>query len=197
MKLEKEYIEGLLVKFIEGQTSEAEEQMLQDYFCSAEDIPASWQMYKDLFHSFKTDAYEFRDDEIDTMLALVPEKKTRVIHLWKWAVAACAVLIIGFSVPVMMNQDRTKQNPIAEVSASVETNPDDNTQQVTISTSELLEAIDLLANIGSENITITVSPQENGSIENTESNNGQENSYKLSRCSNGSPIEFTSQLINF
>ena len=37
MKYEMEYIEGLLEKFLEGLTTEEEEQMLQDFFCTAED----------------------------------------------------------------------------------------------------------------------------------------------------------------
>lgn len=177
MKYEKEYIEGLLEKFLEGQTTEEEEQMLQDYFCTTEDIPASWQMYKDLFLSFKTDAYEFSEGEIDAMLAPVIEKKTRNVHLWKWAVAACAIFAVIYN--------------------SLKAIPAEDTQQATISTSELLEAIDLLADIGAEDVTVSVSRQESGFIVNTKSTDGQENSYKLSHCSDESPIEFTSQIINF
>lgn len=177
MKYEKEYIEGLLEKFLEGLTTEEEEQMLQDFFCTAEDIPASWQMYKDLFLSFETDAYKFSEGEIDAILTPVIEKKTRGVHLWKWAVAACAIFAVIYN--------------------SEKAIPAEDTQQATISTSELLEAIDLLADIGAEDVTISVSRQESGFIVNTESTDGQENSYKLSHCSNESPIEFTSQIINF
>lgn len=177
MKYEMEYIEGLLEKFLEGLTVEEEEQMLQDFFCTAEDIPASWQMYKDLFLSFETDAYKFSEGEIDAILTPVIEKKTRGVHLWKWAVAACAVFAVIYN--------------------SVKAIPAEDTQQATISTSELLEAIDLLADIGAEDVTVSVSQQESGFIVNTESTDGQENSYKLSHCSDESPIEFTSQIINF
>lgn len=178
MKYEKEYIEGLLKKFLEGLTTEEEEQMLQDFFCTTEDIPASWQMYKDLFLSFETDAYKFNEGEIDAMLTpVVIEKKTRGVHLWKWAVAACAAFAVIYN--------------------SVKAIPAEDTQQATISTSELLEAIDLLADIGAEDVTVSVSQQESGFIVNTESTDGQENSYKLSHCSDESPIEFTSQIINF
>lgn len=177
MKYEMEYIEGLLEKFLEGLTTEEEEQMLQDFFCTAEDIPASWQMYKDLFLSFETDAYKFSEGEIDAILTPVIEKKTRGVHLWKWAVAACAIFAVIYN--------------------SEKAIPAEDTQQATISTSELLEAIDLLADIGAEDVTISVSRQESGFIVNTESTDGQENSYKLSHCSDESPIEFTSQIINF
>lgn len=177
MKYEMEYIEGLLEKFLEGLTTEEEEQMLQDFFCTAEDIPASWQMYKDLFLSFETDAYKFSEGEIDAILTPVIEKKTRGVHLWKWAVAACAIFAVIYN--------------------SEKAIPAEDTQQATISTSELLEAIDLLADIGAEDVTVSVSQQESGFIVNTESTDGQENSYKLSHCSDESPIEFTSQIINF
>ena len=123
-------------------------------------------------------AYKFREGEIDAMLTpVVIEKKTRGVHLWKWAVAACAVFAVIYN--------------------SEKAIPAEDTQQATISTSELLEAIDLLADIGAEDVTISVSQQESGFIVNTESTDGQENSYKLSHCSDESPIEFTSQIINF
>lgn len=109
----------------------------------------------------------------------------------------CAVLIIGFSVLVMTIQDQTKENPIAEVSTPMETNPDGDTQQATISTSELLETIDMLAGIGPEDATITVSWQDEGFIVNTVSSDGQKNSYMLRRSSDDSTIELISKLIEF
>lgn len=261
MKQEKQYIEELLRKFLEGQTSESEEQTLSDYFCSAKDIPAEWQKYKEMFQSFKTDAYDFSEEEIDAMLAPAVEKKTKVVRIWPWAAAACVVVAIGIFVTLMTHYDQAEQNTIAEAEKSQVTNPvvepkpiaqvvpeekntdtnieqehngDNNeaigthheeklvaeaprkkhqserinrtseqqvpveeTQQTTISTTELLETIDLLADIGTGDATITVSPHGRGFIVNTVSTDGEANSYMLRRCSDGDEIELTSRIINF
>lgn len=72
---QKEYIASLLEKFLEGQSTEAEEQTLSEYFDSADDVPAEWVAYQELFRSFTTDAYDFSNEEIDAMLAPTPSKK--------------------------------------------------------------------------------------------------------------------------
>ena len=38
----------LLDRFLQGQTTEAEEQQLTDYFCHADEIPEEWSLYKDV-----------------------------------------------------------------------------------------------------------------------------------------------------
>ena len=50
MKYSREYIERLLGKFVDGLTTELEEQQLAEYFDTADDIPAEWQVYKEMFH---------------------------------------------------------------------------------------------------------------------------------------------------
>ncbi|UKI44313.1 MAG: hypothetical protein L6U16_01455 [Porphyromonadaceae bacterium] len=49
---QKEYIASLLEKFLEGQSTEVEEQTLSEYFDSADDVPAEWVAYQELFSSF-------------------------------------------------------------------------------------------------------------------------------------------------
>jgi hypothetical protein len=68
MKYSREYIERLLGKFVDGLTTELEEQQLAEYFDTADDIPAEWQVYKEMFRSFKTDDYNFSNAELDAML---------------------------------------------------------------------------------------------------------------------------------
>ena len=86
----KENIGKLLERFVQGLTTESEEQLLSDYFSTAEAIPEEWMVYKELFDSFSTDVYDFSEDEKDAMLARVPRKKAKSVTLWIWAVAACA-----------------------------------------------------------------------------------------------------------
>ena len=105
MKYSREYIERLLGKFVDGLTTELEEQRLAEYFDTADDIPAEWQVYKEMFRSFKTDDYNFSNAELDAMLtsdiavdpsaAQIMPKHTS--HVWRWmSVAACAAVVVAF-----------------------------------------------------------------------------------------------------
>lgn len=91
---QKEYIASLLEKFLEGQSTEAEEQTLSEYFDSADDVPAEWVAYQELFRSFTTDAYDFSNEEIDAMLAPTPSKKGIVVSLLRWSAVACAIIAV-------------------------------------------------------------------------------------------------------
>ena len=91
---QNEYIASLLEKFLEGQSTEAEEQTLSEYFDSADDVPAEWTAYQEMFRSFTTDAYDFSDEEIDAMLAPTPSKKGIVVSWLRWSAVACAIITV-------------------------------------------------------------------------------------------------------
>lgn len=91
---QNEYIASLLEKFLEGQSTEAEEQTLSEYFDSADDVPAEWATYQELFRSFTTNAYDFSDEEIDAMLAPTPSKKGIVVSWLRWSAVACAIIAV-------------------------------------------------------------------------------------------------------
>lgn len=220
----KENIGKLLERFVQGLTTESEEQLLSDYFCTAEAIPEEWMVYKELFDSFSTDVYDFSEDEKDAMLARVPRKKAKSATLWIWAVAACAVVVMVIAIPMMRNSGEMAQKPVAEVRRQVEvkrvveTTPDVPPQKVEpraetapkpaksagrpqekqterISTPELLEAVALLADVVPDDIVI--SSQDDEFKVSTVSDNGSSNSYMLRRGSGESSIELISQSINF
>lgn len=105
MKYSREYIERLLGKFVDGLTTELEEQQLAEYFDTADDIPTEWQVYKEMFRSFKTDNYNFSNVELDAMLTsdvAVEPSAAHILpkhtsHVWRWvAVAACAAVVVAF-----------------------------------------------------------------------------------------------------
>lgn len=220
----KENIGKLLERFVQGLTTESEEQLLSDYFCTAEAIPEEWMVYKELFDSFSTDVYDFSEDEKDAMLARVPRKKAKSVTLWIWAVAACAVAVMVIAIPMMRNSGEMAQKPVAEVRRQVEvkrvveTTPDVSPQKVEpraktapqpakpagraqekqterISTPELLEAVALLADVVPDDIVI--SSHDDAFKVSTVSDNGSSNSYMLRRGSGESSIELISQSINF
>lgn len=220
----KENIGKLLERFVQGLTTESEEQLLSDYFCTAEAIPEEWMVYKELFDSFSTDVYDFREDEKDAMLARVPRKKAKSATLWIWAVAACVVAVMVIAIPMMRNSGEMAQKPVAEVRRQVEgkrvveTTPDVPPQKVEpraetapkpakpagraqekeaerISTPELLEAVALLADVVPDDIVI-FSHDDEFKVS-TVSDNGSSNSYMLRRSSGESSIELISQSTNF
>lgn len=220
----KENIGKLLERFVQGLTTESEEQLLSDYFSTAEAIPEEWMVFKELFDSFSTDVYDFSEDEKDAMLARVPRKKAKSATLWIWAVAACVVAVMVIAIPMMRNSGEMAQKPVAEVRRQaevkrvVETTPDVPPQKVEsraetapkpakpagraqekeaerISTPELLEAVALLADVVPDDIVI--SSQDDEFKVSTVSDNGSSNSYMLRRGSGESSIELISQSINF
>ena len=220
----KENIGKLLERFVQGLTTESEEQVLADYFSTAEAIPEEWMVYKELFDSFPTDVYDFSEDEKDAMLARVPRKKAKSVTLWIWAAAACAVAVMVIAIPMIRNSGEMARKPVtevgrqAEVKRVVETTPDVPTQTAEpraetapkpaksagraqeketerISTPELLEAVALLADVVPDDIVI--SSQDDEFKVSTVSDNGSSNSYMLRRGSGESSIELISQSINF
>ena len=220
----KENIGKLLERFVQGLTTESEEQLLSDYFSTAEAIPEEWMVYKELFDSFSTDVYDFSEDEKDAMLARVPRKKAKSATLWIWAVAACVVAVMVIAIPMMRNSGEMVQKPVAEVRRQaevkrvVETTPNVPPQKVEpraetapkpaksagraqekqterISTPELLEAVALLADLVPDDIVI--SSQDDEFKVSTVSDNGNSNSYMLRRGLGESSIELISQSINF
>ncbi len=94
LKYNEDNIKELLLRFTEGQTTEAEEEVLKDYFSHSEHIPEEWDAYKDLFSSFDTDAYDFTQEEVDAMFVAKPVKKRTI---WPWlsiaGIAACLLLV--------------------------------------------------------------------------------------------------------
>jgi len=56
MMTDRHYIQQLLDRFMAGSTTEAEEQMLADYFNTATDVPDEWEAYAILFCGLRQQA---------------------------------------------------------------------------------------------------------------------------------------------
>ena len=139
MTYNKEYIEQLLRRFMDGETTELEEQFLAEYFSRSDSIPEEWEAYREMFESFSTDAYDFTEEELMGETHPVPpceggrknagqQSIHNIIKIWPWLAAACiAALMIVFLVPpreennqVVVVEDVVTQK---EVLDSVKTNP--------------------------------------------------------------------------
>ncbi len=123
MEYTKEYIDGLIKRFMDAQTTEEEEQVLADYFAGTDDIPAEWEPYRKMFMSFNTDAYGMSDKFVEDMFEedntvdigmSEPKDIERTIPLkpkiawWKYTGVACAVAVIC-SITFMLPDSYTQQ----------------------------------------------------------------------------------------
>lgn len=238
---QNEHIASLLEKFLEGQSTEAEEQTLSEYFNSADDVPAEWAAYQELFRSFKTDAYDFSDEEIDAMLAPSPSKKGIVVSLLRWSAVACAIIVVLAGAwlyykdiapsPTISQKPVITQNEVKKVAENSEEDKkvtmrekiesptllahkeqpivkhrkkakpivEKEVQAPTtdeVSTSELLETVNVLTTMDAEYASITAKPHKNGFLVNVMCTDGEASSFLLQRSSDGTSLKLTTQLIN-
>lgn len=73
-------INDLLDRFMAGETSEQEERLLTDYFCTRTDIPEAWAAYAVMFRGFRQSAAH--------------EVPIRHYHHRWWLSAAAAILVL-------------------------------------------------------------------------------------------------------
>lgn len=143
MKYNKEYIEQLLQRFMDGETTEQEEQFLAEYFSTSDSIPEEWEAYREMFASFSTDAYDFSEEELigaerptPTSMVFTPPPsppfsgegnpvregdlippKHRIIKILPWLAAACiaALMVVVLAPPREDASLNSGGNVIAEV----------------------------------------------------------------------------------
>ena len=92
-------INDLLDRFMAGETSEQEERLLADYFCTRADIPEAWAAYAVMFRGFRLTA----DDKHKTSSMYKPGAtgghcevpSSRFQHRWWMAAAAVILLLLG------------------------------------------------------------------------------------------------------
>ena len=114
MTYNKEYIERLLGQFMDGETTEQEEQFLTEYFSTSNSIPEEWEAYREMFASFATDAYDFSEKELSTFVK-EEAPKPRNVKMWLWLAAACvAALLVVFHAP-----PREEAKQVAKVEDSI------------------------------------------------------------------------------
>lgn len=239
---QNEYIASLLEKFLEGQSTEAEEQTLSEYFDRADDVPAEWAAYQELFRSFTTDAYDFSDEEINAMLAPTPSRKGIVVSLLRWSAVACAIIVVltggwlyfqdSAPSPTISQKPVITQNEVKKVAEKSEMDKKVTVQEQIesptllahkeqqpamkhrkkakrivekevqapnideVSTSELLETVNVLTTMDAEYASITAKPHKNGFLVNVMCTDGEASSFLLQRSSDGTSLKLTTQLIN-
>lgn len=98
-------IDTLLNRFLSAQTTEAEEQMLADYFQSAESVPQEWQPYRELFLSFGSSDYNLTNEELQVLTAehMPAKRKVRPLY-WLGAAAAVAAILLVIGSTMLRNE---------------------------------------------------------------------------------------------
>ena len=115
-------INDLLDRFMAGETSEQEERLLTDYFCTRTDIPEAWAAYAVMFRGFRQPAAHE-----------VPIRNYQ--HRWWMAAAAAILVLLGFwwYLPERESQPETvakTETPVQK--PTVQPAVEETTQQVAV-----------------------------------------------------------------
>ncbi len=140
---DKQEITLLLSKFMAGETSVAEEQMLAQYF-RTHDVDKEWGEFKEMFALFDSGEIDIEleadtSDQLNNgdcgkirMLPKAVKEKPKIVALrWLTTTAACALLLIGFFTMKKNGEQVTEAPIIAQVSDSVDVKPSKVTPTVT------------------------------------------------------------------
>ena len=101
--MKQEYINILLERYLDGETTNQEEQQLSQYFATATDVPAEWRVYRAMF------AYTASQQQAvartagqtaanDGAATAAPTVHLRVRQAVRWLAAACVAAVVMLSV---------------------------------------------------------------------------------------------------
>lgn len=121
----QEYITRLLDRFLQGDSTLEEEQILADYFRSATDLPAEWEDFRTMFHYFDQGMehidYAQQEEAASGLLSALPTTARRSSRWWLTA-AASLLILVGMAVsyhhfrhekPAQVAMTHVRQQPIA------------------------------------------------------------------------------------
>ncbi len=98
-QLNSNNIEEMLRRFFDGDTTCAEEKMLESYFCSGGEVPPEYECYRDMFGWYASGMDENAlPDAQSTVLPIEktkPKRRRQRILLWWGSVAAAIAIVIG------------------------------------------------------------------------------------------------------
>jgi len=171
----------LAEKYLNAETSAEEERMLRDFYSHAEEPLApedeDMRLLMDATNRL-SGGFVLSDEKAKGFDRLMQRRGGKKIVALRWIVSAAAAIICAVLFLPVRPTDKAKEQP-------------------EISTSELLEAINILSDVGGDDMTITASSCNDGFIIKTSTSNEPPSSYMLKRCSDGTSIVLKSQVINF
>lgn len=92
---EKEHIQQLLDSYLAAETTREEEQLLSDYFCTHQDIPAEWRAFSVMFRGIRHHEQE--------------PVGSHHSHLLKWVAAAALMAFVFGTGWLLMHQEATNK----------------------------------------------------------------------------------------
>ena len=92
MKVDIQYIEKLLDRYMEGENTQDELRELKDYFLQTKDFPESLLPYKEMFEVLEKPNIIPSVEALDSLLQ--PKQKSNRAMLLPWIVAACVVGLV-------------------------------------------------------------------------------------------------------
>lgn len=121
----QKYIARLLDRFLQGDSTLEEEQILADYFRSAADLPAEWEDFRTMFRYFDQGMehidYAQQEEAASGLLSVLPAVPRRPSRWWL-AAAASMLILVGMAVsfhhfrhekPDQVAMTHVRQQPIA------------------------------------------------------------------------------------
>lgn len=89
-------IERLVEKFLDGYTTNSEEQALYEWFATNE-VPAEWSELKEMFAWYADGMLDniAVEEQHRTHIESNPHRRSIILHIGGWGIAAAAVITIG------------------------------------------------------------------------------------------------------
>lgn len=105
MNKEKQHIQQLIDRYMAAETTQAEESLLADYFCTHHDVPAEWRTFSILFRGLR----QGKAQE-------VPRRKPTLL---RWSAAAVVVVAMGAGL-LFLPSDHSDVAPTKPVAVAVQ-----------------------------------------------------------------------------
>lgn len=122
MNMEKEYIQKLLDSYMAAETTQDEEALLADYFCTHRDIPAEWRNFSILFRGLR----QGKPKSVAYKPKLVQLHKSMML---RWSAAAAVVVMVMGTGLLFMNKEDSSIEPTKPIVVAVSPTPETITTQ--------------------------------------------------------------------
>lgn len=106
MNMEKQYIQQLLDRYMAAETTQEEEALLADYFCTHHDVPAEWRTFSILFRGLRQGKAQ--------------EAPRRKPTLLRWSAAAAVVVVAMGAGLLFLPSDHSGVAPTKPVAVAVQ-----------------------------------------------------------------------------
>lgn len=105
MNMEKQYIQQLIDRYMAAETTQEEEALLADYFCTHHDVPAEWRTFSILFRGLRQGKAQ--------------EAPRRKPTLLRWSAAAAVVAVAMGAGLLFLPSDHSGVAPTKPVAVAV------------------------------------------------------------------------------